>query len=187
MGDDITAIEQWAGIFKDPAQLIKKVSLHYALHKAEIKADIASLETDWSTQLYFKAGKDLADLATVAIGPIDTSPTEINGDPADCKMTSIEAIDLAAGFIYGFTDANWQTYMEGCMVPSQPLMDSLCETWSDFKSGNNQKYIAGLALIVSDASTINTEMQACPDALADGASVARWYKYWKNVGTMTLY
>lgn len=91
MGDDITAIEQWAAIFKDPAALIKKLTVHYALHKAEIKADIASFENDWGTQLYFKAGQDLADLATVAIGPISETPTELPQiDNNTCGVTDLE-------------------------------------------------------------------------------------------------
>jgi hypothetical protein len=36
MGDDLSAIEQWASIFKDPAKLAKKLALHYATHKAKI-------------------------------------------------------------------------------------------------------------------------------------------------------
>lgn len=47
MTDDITAIEQWAQIFKNPTELAATVSKHYLFHKNEIKADIASLESDW--------------------------------------------------------------------------------------------------------------------------------------------
>ena len=72
MGDDISAIEEWASVFKNPAALAKKAAKHYAFHKAEVKADIAALEADWSNAGYFKAGADLADLLTLVVGPIET-------------------------------------------------------------------------------------------------------------------
>ena len=71
MGDDIAAIEQWAQIFKNPKELAARVSKHYLLHKKQIKTDVAALEADWSQALYFRAGVDLADLMTVAVGPIE--------------------------------------------------------------------------------------------------------------------
>merc|ERR1712060_328150 len=50
MGDDISAIEEWASVFKNPA----------------------ALEADWSNAGYFKAGADLADLLPLVVGPIET-------------------------------------------------------------------------------------------------------------------
>ena len=71
MQDDIQAIESWAKIFTNPAELAKKASTHYALHRKQVKADIGALEGDWNSQLYFKAGADLADLMTLVVGPIE--------------------------------------------------------------------------------------------------------------------
>ena len=76
MGDDIAAIEAWAQIFTDPAKLSATIAKLYAFHKGEINTDIASLEADWDASNYFLAGKDLADLMTVAIGPIQTTEVE---------------------------------------------------------------------------------------------------------------
>ena len=70
MGDDITAISEWAAIFKNPKELAATVSKHYLIHKKQIKTDVGALEADWGQGLYFRAGVDLADLMTVAIGPI---------------------------------------------------------------------------------------------------------------------
>jgi hypothetical protein len=95
MTDDLNAIEQWASIFKDPAKLAQKLALHYARHKSQIQADISTLESDWDTQKYFDAGKDLADLATLAIGPI-TSGLE---EDADCGLNAAMAADIVAGFM----------------------------------------------------------------------------------------
>ena len=73
------AIEKWAAIFKNPRELAETVSKHYLFHKKQIQTDVAALEADWGTGLYFRAGVDLADLMTVAIGPIVvTSSVELN-------------------------------------------------------------------------------------------------------------
>ena len=73
------AIEKWAAIFKNPRELAETVSKHYLFHKKQIQTDVAALEADWGTGLYFRAGVDLADLMTVAIGPIVvTSYVELN-------------------------------------------------------------------------------------------------------------
>lgn len=53
MGDDITAIEEWAQIFTNPAQLTATVTKHWLLHKKAIKADAALTEADWTSGNYF--------------------------------------------------------------------------------------------------------------------------------------
>lgn len=69
MGDDIAAIEDWASIFLHPAQLSATVAAHLALHRKEFKADVARVKTDFSSELWFTAGVDIADLMVVAVGP----------------------------------------------------------------------------------------------------------------------
>jgi hypothetical protein len=41
MDDDISAIEEWAEIFKHPLQLGELVTKRWLLHGTEVKADIA--------------------------------------------------------------------------------------------------------------------------------------------------
>ena len=91
MTEDLTAIESWAAIFKDPTALVATVSKHYLFHKSEIKADIAAVESDWSADLFFKSGEDLANLLTLAIGPIESN--EANMPPV------IAVPDFTAGLI----------------------------------------------------------------------------------------
>ena len=77
MDEDLAAIKDWASIFTNPAQLAATVTTHYLLHKKAIQADISALEADYSAGLYFKAGADLADALTLAVGPIEsTGPVE---------------------------------------------------------------------------------------------------------------
>jgi hypothetical protein len=74
IGDDLHALENWAKIFEEPEKLSKTISKNYLLHRKAIKEDIASFKSDWATQDYFKAGINVADLLTLAIGPIDDTP-----------------------------------------------------------------------------------------------------------------
>jgi len=110
MTDDLNAIEQWASIFKDPAKLAKKLALHYATHKAKIQTDIHSLEADWDSDLYFKAGQDLADIATLAIGPIETEL----GAGFECNMNTSEVAYMISGFMKSFTGWNNFQYLQTC-------------------------------------------------------------------------
>ena len=70
MDEDIAAIEEWATIFSDPKKLTATVSKNYLLHKKKIDADIDTCKADYAAQDWWQLGVDLADLATVAIGPI---------------------------------------------------------------------------------------------------------------------
>ena len=71
MDDDLQAIKDWGQIFLNPAELAATVTKHYIFNKREIKSDIGALESDWNNGLFFKAGVDLADLMTLAVGPIE--------------------------------------------------------------------------------------------------------------------
>ena len=95
MDDEINDIEQWAQIFTDPTKLAATVSKHYLFHKTEIQGDISSLETDWDGQLYFQAGEDLANLMTLAIGPIEAAKVSVE--------SSMAVPDFVAGLLYGLT------------------------------------------------------------------------------------
>jgi len=102
MTDDLSAIKEWASIFKNPTKLAATVSKHYLFHKSEIKSDISALESDWTTGKAFQSGTDLADLMILAIGPIKSSPAEnfagITLPPVDPFVP-----DFTAGLIMGFT------------------------------------------------------------------------------------
>ena len=67
MDQDIAAIESWAQIFTNPEQLAATVSKHALFHKAELKADISTLEGDWDIKKFFQAGQDLATVGEVGL------------------------------------------------------------------------------------------------------------------------
>ena len=72
VSDDVAAIEQWAEIFKEPEALVERLGKHWLLHQKAIKKDIASEKADWAAKNYFKAGADIADAVTLAVGPIES-------------------------------------------------------------------------------------------------------------------
>jgi hypothetical protein len=69
--DDITAIKAWAEMFKEPTSLVEKLGKHWLLHQKAIKTDISTEKSDWAAKNYFKAGADIADAVTLALGPIE--------------------------------------------------------------------------------------------------------------------
>ena len=71
VSDDVAAIEQWAQIFKEPTNLVETLGKHWLLHQRQIKKDIAAEKADWSAKNYFKAGADIADAVTLAVGPVE--------------------------------------------------------------------------------------------------------------------
>ena len=140
MTDDVNAIEQWAAIFKNPTELAKTVSKHYLFHKTEIKADIASLESDWSAKMEFKAGKDLADLLTLAVGPI-----EVN----EANLPPVAAVpDFTSGLIYGFTGNDHRAELDGCMTDISPLVNDAKDALSNIVHLNVIKAVQDLADII---------------------------------------
>ena len=140
MTTDIQAIEQWAAIFKNPTELFKTVSKHYLFHKTEIKADITSLETDFHSHLMFKAGADLADLLTLAVGPIEVN--EANLPPV------IAVPDFTAGLIFGFTGNDHRSELEGCMTDVEPLVNDAKDVLDDIKALHLIKGVEDMADII---------------------------------------
>ena len=116
LSDDVNSIKEWAAQFKDIPLLIETVAKHYLIHKKAIKKDIAMEKADWSAGNYFKAGADIADAVTLALGPMNEAPAKI---PNREYLTSAAIPGgfinkVLAGFIYGMTEANHLTEIEAC-------------------------------------------------------------------------
>ena len=189
MGDDLTAIEQWASIFKNPSKLATKVGLHYATHKSEVTADISTLESDWDSQKYFDAGKELADLATILVGPIKKEEEEY-GTSVDCGTFSLntkEIADFAAGFVAGFTGDDYQTYFESCLTDSADFETQMCNAVNGFMTKNNQKMVEGVHIVLTQIPVLAGFLGACPNAAADVQTVENWGKYWESQGSLKVY
>lgn len=68
--DDIGSIQTWIEQFKDMSSLVSRVCGNYITHWKVIKADISHEKADWAAGNYFKAGADMADIVTLAFGPM---------------------------------------------------------------------------------------------------------------------
>lgn len=109
MQEDITAIKEWAAIFKDPALLKKTVIRHVALHSVKIYGDIADAKAEWRAGEWYKAGLSVADLLNVAIGPIkpvypDPVPPTVYSNQYGFDAMAVP--DFVAGLVFGFTGDN---------------------------------------------------------------------------------
>ena len=77
--------------------MIDEISKNYLLHKKVIKADISHEKADWAAGNYWKAGADMADIVTLALGPM----SEYEG------LANFEGdAGFAAGFLYGMVGDN---------------------------------------------------------------------------------
>jgi len=139
MDDDVAAIESWASIFKNPAELTATVSKSLLFHRKEIEADIATIKTDWTAEHYFKAGADLAALMNLAVGPIKTDTVQIDLPPVDPFVP-----DFTAGILFSFTGNDHRTELEGCMTDLEPLATDLETAFEDIKSFHLMKFIGDL-------------------------------------------
>ena len=63
----------------------------------------------------------------------------------------------------------------------------MCEAYYDVTSGSNPIVMQGVGLFLSQVSTLNGFLQACPDAAGSIATVGNWYAYWAGVPTTKLY
>ena len=52
------------------------MSKHALVHMNAIKKDIKAEKADWSAGNYFKAGADIADAVTLALGPMNPKDEE---------------------------------------------------------------------------------------------------------------
>ena len=132
------ALESWATIFTNPTELVSTVTKHYLLHKKTITADIQATEADWKAGSYYKSGQDLADLLTLAVGPVPAPAL-----PAEA-MNGIEGKVLAigefvGGFLHGMAVDNNLTELQACFansVQTSELMYSEVEAGiADIKHG----------------------------------------------------
>jgi len=71
MQDDMDAIVAWGEQFKDPMALLPTVVMNIVLHKRKIESSWADEQTAWNSGDYITAGKDMADIVTMAVGPIE--------------------------------------------------------------------------------------------------------------------
>lgn len=88
----------------------------------------------------FKAGADLADLLTLAVGPIEVN--EANMPPV------IAVPDFTSGLIFAFTGNDHRSELEGCMTDIEPLVNDAMDALDDIRHLNLIKGVEDLADII---------------------------------------
>ena len=167
---DLKAIESWASIFTNRTQLIATISKHYLLHKKAIKADIGTFKSDWVAGEYFQAGDILADLLTIAVGPIEVTPTLVDN--------SIMAIpDFVAGFLYGFTGDNHLTEVEACYAGAKLEASEFEAALAALEAGDMIKAIRDFKKAVND---MTEDLAPCHAMQDDVAALKAWAEIFKN-------
>lgn len=70
MQDDLDAIGDWSTIFLHPIRLTKTVTKNVLENPVKLDKDIKKSETDLDTGDYYDFGEDIADILTLAVGPV---------------------------------------------------------------------------------------------------------------------
>merc|ERR1711998_460501 len=73
MQGDLTRIEKWGEIFKDPKKLMTTLTENVLKNWSKIQADITKIPTDFTKSNYKGAGQDIADIMVQALGPVPES------------------------------------------------------------------------------------------------------------------
>ena len=77
MTEDIAALKHWASVFKEPTKLAEIIGKHLILGHKAIGDKISSLKSEWSSDEFYPAGEDLADIITIAIGPVTSDGEDV--------------------------------------------------------------------------------------------------------------
>jgi len=134
------------------------VTKHYLLHKKAITTDIDAVKADWANHLYYKAGNDLADLLTLAVGPV-VVPAMMMMMPPVYPMVP----DYTAGLIFGFTGHDHKAELEGCMTDSEVIAADAQKALQDILAGDfikSMNAIGDLIWMLPDAVSSCGELTA---------------------------
>lgn len=178
MGPDIKAIESWATIFENPAQLTATVTKHYALHRKAIKQDIADVKSDWALGEFYKCGVQAADLLTLAVGPITVPKTLPTATRPDVVGMPVKApYEFATGFLYGFTKDNNLGALETCYHEDATSFKFVKKAFSDLLNGD---HVAAIADLAEFAKALPTDLVDCKAAKIDIIAVDQWAQIFKD-------
>ena len=116
-----------------------------------IKKDIKAEKADWSAGNYFKAGADIADAVTLALGPMNPAMGPDLSSLAHYEDNGIPGgyiNKVLAGLIYGLTEDNQLTEIEACFdiakADSKEVVSELKKAIADFEAGGTDNIIQGV-------------------------------------------
>jgi len=120
MGDDVKAIKDWAGIFKNPKLLAHLATKHAILNHTALMKDVTAEKADWISKNYFHAGVDAADMMTILVGPIKKAYLEAKYKGVTFNPLSVP--EYVAGLMYGLTGENHLDELTKCLNVGDDLI-----------------------------------------------------------------
>jgi hypothetical protein len=166
--DDMAALKEWASIFSDTEKLIKKVSKSSALHHHEFQDDVSVLKQDAVAGLWFTTGEDVADLLTLALGPITPEyPTVYGNFDTEAKAVA----SFIEGFLFRLTGDTKLTNVEGCYKGTKKVVDDLEAILAAISASEYRQTATDVAAIITD---ILADLDTCKAITTDVASVKTW-------------
>jgi len=187
MADDVTSIKTWLAQFKDIPALIERVSKHALVHMKGIKKDIAAEKADWDAGNYFKAGADIADAVTLALGPMSESIKPANrAYLTEFEKNGLfhEITHILAGFIYGMTKDNHLTEIEACYCGGTEMEHEIMKGIQDFKNGGWDNITQGVLEIALAALQLPQELHTCENMGDDLAAIGAWGKNFTDIKSL---
>jgi len=179
MQDDVAAIESWASIFKDPTRLAAKVSKNFALHHKGIQSDIAALKADAAADKWWTVGEDLADLLTLAIGPIEEEEEE---ELFSAQSNSLmEVPDFIAGLLFGLTGDSNLPEIQACVQGGEQVVTDAETLLGHLKAGDIIAVIRGVSPLITEAKA---EVATCEDFSDDFAEIDAWLVQFKHPASL---
>ena len=166
MDDDIAAIEAWAQIFTEPAQLSETVAKNWLFHGRQIKKDIAKEEADWAAGDYFTAGVDTALALTLAVGPIE--PVLMGAEP---NMPLDAPILFLGGLMEGLVQENHLTEISTCAVDAEATVVDVEDLVGDVLAGRWFRAAEKTKATVRD---FKTSIAACESMGDDLTALESW-------------
>lgn len=171
IGQDITAIEQWAQIFTNRTKLIARITRNMALHHKEITDDISTFETDFKAAEYFKAGEDVADLLAVAVGTVEVTEEEV-------ALPPVKAIpEFIGGLLDEFVEDNNLSEIEACAQKVEVDPDAIEKIVQDIENKDWPTAITDLKAFVA---TLPDQLKTCESITDDLKAVEAWAKIFTN-------
>ena len=171
--EDIAAVTAWANVgwFK----LAETVAKDMLFHRSEIEADAKAISTDWGTQNYYQSGKDLADLLTLSLGPVESSVVVVDTDE-NLGLDLLMLPEMAAGFVYGMVGDNHLTEMEACYTGVTPLYGYLEQALADLEKFH---IFAAIKQFEAFVFHFQEDVAPCTHMSDDVAEIEAWAQAFK--------
>jgi len=123
--------------------------------------DIGTIKTDWSEHLYYKSGKALGDLLTVAIGPVKK----------DTRGDFNSAIEFIGGLLEEFSIDNDLDSLAKCADNPENVLKLTAEIVTALNESAN---VDGSINIVMLVELLPVTLTACDDIYNDVTEISDW-------------